>query len=132
VPGRASVLQVQLQMLMHALCGAPPLRGAAHTCTVQALVWVIVGVFLYLGIAAAAILHVWNMRQASKLEFVTGQYFPTHRLGYAVTVERGIWATASFVIWFRLLKCAPAECVWWRGAPMHAQHAVRQVFELFR
>lgn len=76
---------------------------------VQAYVWTVVGIFLYLAIVAAAALHVWNMKRTSDLEFEFGEYFPTHRLGYMVTVERGIWAMASFVIWFRLLKYAPSR-----------------------
>lgn len=91
----------------------------------QAYVWVVVGIFLYLAIAAAAILHVFNMIRTSALEFQFGEYFPSHRLGYLVTVERGIWAMASFVIWFRLLKCAsprpaPADASLRPGTPASA------------
>lgn len=73
----------------------------------QAYVWVVVGVFLYAAITAAAALRVFNMKRTSDLDFQFDEYFPSHRLGYLVTVERGIWAMASFIIWFRLLKCAP-------------------------
>lgn len=83
----------------------------------QAFVWVVVGIFLYLAIAAAAILHVYNMHSTGLLEFQFGEYFPSHRLGYLVTVERGIWAMASFVIWFRLLKCASPSSRALRAAP---------------
>lgn len=74
-------------------------------CAVQAIVWVVVGVMLYGAIITASCLHVYNMVQAETLHFQVGEYLPTHRLGYAVTVERGLWAMASFVVWFRLLKC---------------------------
>ena len=81
-----------------------PCSQLAGAC-VQATVWIVVGVMLYGTIITASILHVYNMVQAEALQFEAGEYFPTHRLGYAVTVERGLWAMASIVVWFRLLKC---------------------------
>lgn len=78
----------------------------------QAIVWIVVGVMLYGAIITASCLHVWNMTQAEDLDFRIGEYLPTHRLGYGVTVERGLWAMASFVMWFRLLKCGAAACLY--------------------
>lgn len=77
----------------------------------QAIVWVVVGVMLYAAIIIASCLHVWNMAQAEALDFRVGEYLPTHRLGYGVTVERGLWAVASFVVWFRLLKCVTSSLI---------------------
>jgi hypothetical protein len=68
----------------------------------------VIGILLYLGIVAAAMLHAWNIKRADRLEFVPGQYLPSHQLGYFVSIERSIWAVLSFAIWFRLLKCVQA------------------------
>lgn len=84
---------------------------STHSCVilfsetyVQTGMWIVVTVALYLTIGAAIGLHVWNMEEAKKLNFVAGEYFSVHRLGYTVQVERGLWSISSFGVWFRLLR----------------------------
>ena len=66
--------------------------------------WTVVTLLLYLTISASIILHLWNMGEAKKIEFVAGKYFSIHRLGYTVQIERGMWSISSFGVWFRLLR----------------------------
>lgn len=51
------------------------------------------------------------MHAVDRLSYTPGTYFATHELGYLVSIERAIWSITSFIIWFRLLKCAAAAIV---------------------
>ena len=77
-----------------------------HSGALQAVLWSVVGMLLYLGILTASALHVYNISEANRLVYTPGSYLAVHRLGYFISVERSIWAVLSFAIWFRLLKCA--------------------------
>lgn len=44
------------------------------------------------------------------LKYVPGAYFAAHRLSYLVACRRSIVAFSSFIVWFRILKCAPRLC----------------------
>jgi hypothetical protein len=90
------------------LSGAHGLESSAlfdaNTC-MQAFLWMTVGLLLYAGMIVACSLHFYNVKRAN-LVYTPGQYLHSHRLGYFVSIERGIWSVLSFAIWFRLLKCA--------------------------
>jgi Polycystin cation channel len=82
------------------------LAAQRRVLSVQAILWTTVGLLLYTGIICAVALHTVNVRKAEELAYTKGEYLASHKLGYMVSVERGLWAVCSFAIWFRLLKCA--------------------------